>query len=127
MFRLAILFGAGNAALAIILGAFAAHTIQSTLSVRMLAVFNTSVDYHLYHALGLIVVGLLIKQRPISRALTYAVYLMLFGMIVFCGSLYALSLTGITKLGLITPFGGVAFIVAWLLVFIAFIKQEPQG
>ncbi|MBT8112881.1 MAG: DUF423 domain-containing protein [Gammaproteobacteria bacterium] len=126
MFRLAILLGAGNAVLAIILGAFAAHALQNTLSERMLAVFNTAVDYHLYHALGLIVLSLLIKQRPISKALKTAVYLMSFGIIVFCGSLYALSLSGILKLGMITPFGGVAFIIAWFLVLIAFIKQEPQ-
>lgn len=127
MFRLAILLGAGNAALAIMLGAFAAHAIRNNLSERMLAVFNTAVDYHLYHALGLIVLGLLVKQRPTSKALTTAIYLMLFGIIVFCGSLYALSLTGISKLGMITPFGGVAFIAAWILVLIAFIKQVPEG
>lgn len=127
MFRLAILLGAGNAALAIMLGAFAAHAIRNNLSERMLAVFNTAADYHLYHALGLIVLGLLVKQRPTSKALTTAIYLMLFGIIVFCGSLYALSLTGISKLGMITPFGGVAFIAAWILVLIAFIKQVPEG
>jgi len=59
MFRLAILLGAGNAALAIILGAFAAHAIKDKLPTRMLEIFNTAVDYHLYHALGLIVVALL--------------------------------------------------------------------
>jgi len=122
MSRLAILFGASNAALAIILGAFAAHAIKDTLSVRMLAIFNTAVDYHLYHALGLIVIGFLITIRPTSKVLSSAVYLMLLGIIIFCGSLYALSLTGITKLGMITPIGGIAFIVAWLLVCIAFIK-----
>ncbi|MEJ2116204.1 MAG: DUF423 domain-containing protein, partial [Gammaproteobacteria bacterium] len=67
MFRLAILLGAGNAALAIICGAFAAHIIQNTLNERMLAVFNTAVDYHLYHALGLIVIGMLLKQFPASN------------------------------------------------------------
>jgi uncharacterized membrane protein YgdD (TMEM256/DUF423 family) len=127
MFRLAILLGAGNAALAILLGAFAAHTIQNTISERMLVIFSTAVDYHLYHAIGLIVVGLLIKLHPISKLLKFAVYLMLFGIIVFCGSLYALSLTGITKLGMVTPFGGVAFIIAWLFVFIAFIKKESNN
>lgn len=124
MSRLAILLGAGNAVLAILLGAFAAHAIQNTLGVRMLAIFNTAVDYHLYHALGLIIIGLLIKNRPTSKALKIAVYLMLFGIIIFCGSLYALSLTGISKLGMITPIGGVAFIAAWMFVFVAFLKQE---
>jgi len=125
MSRLAILLGSSNAALAIVLGAFAAHAIQDTLSERMLAVFNTAVDYHLYHALGLIVIGLLISKCFTSKALRLAVYLMLFGIIVFCGSLYALSLTGITKFGMITPIGGIAFIIAWLLVFSAFIKHRP--
>ena len=123
MFRLAILLGAGNAVLAILFGAFAAHAIQNTVSERMLVIFSTAVDYHLYHALGLIAVGLLIKHHPISKLLNYAVYLMLFGIILFCGSLYTLSLTGITKLGMVTPFGGVAFIIAWLFVFIALIKK----
>ena len=123
MSRLAILFGAGNAVLAIMLGAFAAHAIKETLSERMLAIFSTAVDYHLYHALGLILLGLLMTQLPASKALTIAMYLMLFGIVVFCGSLYALSLSGITKLGMITPIGGIAFIAAWAFIFIAFVKQ----
>ena len=122
MFRLAILLGAGNAALAIVLGAFAAHAIKDSLSERMLAIFNTGVEYHLYHGLGLIILGILIKQFPSTILLNIAVYLMLFGIIIFCGSLYALSLTGITNFGMITPFGGVAFITAWICIVIAFIK-----
>ena len=124
MSRLAILLGAGNAVLAIMLGAFAAHAIQNILSARMLAIFSTAVDYHLYHALGLMIIGLLVNNRPTSKALIIAIYLMLFGIIIFCGSLYALSLTGISNLGMITPIGGVAFISAWMFVFVAFIKQE---
>lgn len=122
MFRLAILLGAGNAALAIVLGAFAAHAIKDSLSERMLAIFNTGVEYHLYHGLGLIILGILIKQFPSTILLNIAVYSMLFGIIIFCGSLYALSLTGITNFGMITPFGGVAFITAWICIVIAFIK-----
>lgn len=124
MSRLAILFGSSNAALAIILGAFASHAIKDSLSERMLTTFNTAVDYHLYHALGLIVIGLLTSLHPTSKELRLAVYLMLAGIILFCGSLYALSLSGITKLGMITPFGGVAFIIAWVLVFTAFAKHR---
>ena len=125
MSRLAILFGAGNAVIAIILGAFAAHAIKDSLSQRMLAIFNTAVDYHMYHALGLILLGFLMTQLPASKGLTIAMYLMLFGIVVFCGSLYALSLSGITKLGMITPIGGIAFIAAWALVLLSFIKQSP--
>lgn len=122
MYKLAILLGAGNAALAIICGAFAAHAIKNKLSERMLEVFNTAVDYHLYHALGLVVVGILIKLQPTFSILNFAVYLMIIGIILFCGSLYGLSLSGISKLGIITPFGGLAFIAAWVCVLIAFLK-----
>jgi len=123
MSRLAILLGAGNAVLAILLGAFAAHAVRDSLSAKMLSVFHTAVDYHLYHALGLIIVGLLINQRPNNRLLNTSVVTMLMGIIIFCGSLYALSLTGLTWLGMITPFGGIALVVAWALVLFAFIKQ----
>ncbi len=123
MSRLAILLGAGNAVLAILLGAFAAHAVRDSLSAKMLSVFQTAVDYHLYHALGLIIVGLLINQRPNNRLLNASVVTMLMGIIIFCGSLYALSLTGLTWLGMITPFGGIALVVAWALVLFAFIKQ----
>ncbi|MCZ6564947.1 MAG: DUF423 domain-containing protein [Gammaproteobacteria bacterium] len=123
MSRLAILLGAGNAVLAILLGAFAAHAVRDSLSAKMLSVFHTAVDYHLYHALGLIIVGLLINQRPNNRLLNASVVTMLMGIIIFCGSLYALSLTGLTWLGMITPFGGIALVVAWALVLFAFIKQ----
>ena len=126
MSRLAILLGSGNAALAIILGAFAAHAIKDSLSERMLIIFNTAVDYHLYHALGLIIIGLLVSLRPTSKALRIAIYLMLAGIFLFCGSLYTLSLSGITKFGMITPFGGVAFIIAWGLIFIAFVKHRQD-
>jgi len=122
MSKISILLGAGNAALAIIFGAFAAHAIKDKLSERMLDIFNTAVDYHLYHALGLILLGILMTHLPASKALQLSMYLMFVGIIVFCGSLYALSLTGITKLGMITPIGGLAFIAAWLCVFVAYIK-----
>ena len=124
MSRLAILLGTGNAVIAIIFGAFGAHAVQNKLNERMLEIFNTAVDYHLYHALGLIIVGLLITERPNSTLLPISVYLMLFGVFLFCGSLYALSLTGITKLGIITPFGGIAFIAAWTCIFFAFLQQQ---
>ena len=122
MFKLAIILGAGNAAIAIVFGAFAAHALKDKLNVRMLDVFNTATDYHLYHALGLIIVGILIKLQPSSILLNYALYMMLIGILLFCGSLYGLSLTNISKLGIITPFGGLAFIAAWICVLVAFIK-----
>ena len=122
MIRLAILLGAGNAALAIILGAFAAHGLKNTLSERMLTVFETGVQYHFYHALGLIIVGILIHQVGNGKLLHYAMLLMVIGIILFSGSLYALSLSGIKWLGMITPLGGISFIVSWILIFLAYLK-----
>ncbi len=116
MSRLAILLGAGNAALAILFGAFAAHALRNSMPEKMLSIFSTAVEYHLYHALGLVIVGLLIKQRLCNRFLNISVIAMLFGIIIFCGSLYLLSLTGKSWLGVVTPFGGVAFIASWISV-----------
>ena len=123
MSRLAILLGAGNAALAILLGAFAAHAFRNSMSEKMLSIFHTAVDYHLYHALGLIIVGLLINQHPNSQLLNISLVVMLIGIIVFCGSLYVLSLSGITWVGMITPFGGFAFIASWVLMLIAYLNK----
>jgi len=124
MSRLAILLGAGNAALAILFGAFAAHALRNSLPEKMLSIFQTAVDYHLYHALGLIVVGLLITQRPNSRLLNISAIAMLIGIIVFCGSLYLLSFSGKSWLGMITPLGGITFIVSWILVAIAYLTDD---
>ncbi len=122
MTRLAIILGASNAALAIILGAFAAHALEKSLSERMLSVFKTAVEYHLYHALGLIILGLLFLHCNESNLIRVAIYTMLAGIVLFSGSLYILSLTGTSWLGMITPLGGMAFIVAWILVVIAYLK-----
>ena len=126
MSRLAILLGAGNAALAILFGAFAAHALRNSLSEQMLSIFQTAVDYHLYHALGLIIIGLLICQRSYSRLLNLSAIAMLVGIIVFCGSLYLLSLTGKSWLGMITPLGEVTFIASWILIVIAYFKSDQD-
>lgn len=124
MSRLAILLGAGNAALAILFGAFAAHALRNSLSVRMLEIFQTGVDYHLYHALGLLIIGLLFNTRPASKLLKLALVGMLVGIILFCGSLYVLAITEAKWLGMITPFGGIAFIISWIMVFLAFLIRN---
>ncbi len=122
--RLAILLGSGNAVLAILLGAFAAHGLRNSLSDKMLSIFHIAVDYHLYHALGLIIVGLLITHQINQRLLELSMWFMQAGIIVFCGSLYLLSLSKLSWLGTITPFGGITFITSWLLVFIAFLRAD---
>ena len=105
--------GSFNAALAIALGAFAAHGLEKRLDERSLEVFHTAADFHLWHALGIILVGIIAKISTKENFSPIAV-LMNLGIILFCGSLYVLSTTGIKWLGMITPFGGTAFIVAWL-------------
>ena len=82
----------------------------------MLAVYQTGVQYHFYHALGLIAVGLILLHYPASKPVALSGWLMLTGIVLFSVSLYALSLTGVRGLGVITPFGGVAFLSAWALL-----------
>ena len=78
--------------------------------------YQTGVQYHFYHALGLIAVGLILLHYPESKPVALSGWLMLTGIVLFSVSLYALSLTGVRGLGVITPFGGVAFLSAWALL-----------
>ena len=110
------MLGAINAFLCVAFGAFGAHGLKQRLSVDMLAVYQTGVQYHFYHALGLIAVGLVLLHLPKSRPVVLSGWLMLTGIVLFSVSLYALSLTGIRALGMVTPFGGVAFLSAWALL-----------
>ena len=113
----------GLAALAAVaLGAFGAHALKSRLSAEMLSVWHTGVEYHIYHALGLLAVGLLAQQLPGSALLKWSGWAMLAGIVLFSGSLYALALSGERWLGAITPVGGVAFLVAWELVVAAVLR-----
>lgn len=119
-----IIVGAVNAALAVALGAFGAHALKERLSERYLAIWETAVQYQMFHAVGLLVIGILMSSSLFgpSTSLTWAGYLILAGIIIFSGSLYALSLSGISVLGAITPIGGVAFIIGWIMLIIAAIK-----
>lgn len=100
------------------LGAFGAHALKSRLSTDMLAVFETGVRYQMYHALALLAVGLLMTRTD-GRAIVLAGWSFTAGILLFSGSLYALTLTGITTLGAITPIGGLAFLVGWFALAIA--------
>lgn len=113
MARIFLALGAVNAFLCVALGAFGAHGLKQRLAPDMLAVYQTGVQYHFYHALGLLAVGLVLMHFPVSRLIKWSGWLMLAGIILFSLSLYALSLTGVRGLGAITPLGGVAFLSAW--------------
>jgi len=114
--KLFIALGALAAALGVALGAFGAHALKARLSADMLAVWQTAVQYHLWHALGLVAIGLLAQHLPASVPVRIGGWLMLAGIVLFSGSLYALALSGTRWLGAVTPFGGACFIVAWLAV-----------
>lgn len=119
MLKTWVALGAVNALLAVALGAFGAHGLKQHLSPEMLTIYKTGVDYHMWHALGLILIGALGAHLPGNVLLAWAGAIMVVGILLFSGSLYILSVTGIRWLGAITPFGGAAFIVAWALVLIA--------
>lgn len=117
--KLFVTLGALAAALGVALGAFGAHALKARLSADMLAVWQTAVQYHLWHALGLVAIGLLAQHLPASVPVRVAGWLMLAGIVLFSGSLYALALTGTRSLGAIAPFGGACLILAWLVVVFA--------
>lgn len=100
------------------LGAFAAHGLKSRLSAEYMAIFHTGVTYQLVHALALLGVAFLATQIP-GRLITWAGASFAIGILLFSGSLYVLTLTGISKFGIITPFGGLAFLIGWLCLGLA--------
>ncbi len=123
MAKFYLLLGSINALLVVLIGAFAAHGLKARLTVENMAIFQTGVQYHFYHAVGLILVGLIAWHIPTSPYLRWSAWLMITGIILFSGSLYVLSITNIRWLGMITPVGGMAFIIAWLLLSIGIIKS----
>lgn len=108
-----IALGAVNGALAVMAGAFGAHGLKARLTPELLATWNTAAEYHMYHALALLLVGAVAATQP-QVALQGPAWAFLVGIVLFSGSLYLLALSGIKVLGAITPVGGVAFIVGWL-------------
>jgi uncharacterized membrane protein YgdD (TMEM256/DUF423 family) len=106
------------------LGAFAAHGLKNRLSADYLAIFHTGVTYQLVHTLALLGVALLATHIP-GRIVTLAGISFVIGILLFSGSLYLLTMTGISKLGIITPFGGLAFLIGWLFLGLAAWRLQP--
>jgi uncharacterized membrane protein YgdD (TMEM256/DUF423 family) len=111
-----ITLGAFNGFLAVAFGAFAAHGLRGRIAENLLLVFEKGVDYQGFHAIALICVGLLLLHRPDSRALRWSGAAFLTGVLLFSGSLYALAITGARAWGMVTPFGGVGFLLGWILL-----------
>ena len=110
-----IIIGSLFAALAVILGAFGAHGMKARFSPEEMAIFETGVRYHVIHALGLILIGNL-GFHVSSDLLQLPAFIMAIGIVLFSGSLYVLVLSGSRWLGLVTPIGGLGFIIGWLLL-----------
>ncbi|MFZ1908478.1 MAG: DUF423 domain-containing protein [Burkholderiales bacterium] len=120
--KLFVAIGAAMAALAVVLGAFGAHALKARLPADMLEVYHTAVQYHFWHALGVLAVGLALQLSPEAGWLRTAGWLLTGGTVLFCGSLYLLALTGSKWLGAVTPLGGVAFILGWLALVVAALR-----
>lgn len=123
MLKLFVALGSINMLLSVALGAFGAHGLKSKISSEMLSVYQTGVHYHMIHALGLIFIGILSEKLGGTPLTAWTGWLMFAGIVLFSGSLYALSISDVKILGAITPLGGVAFIVSWLLLTISVWKS----
>lgn len=117
--------GAVLMALAVAAGAFGAHGLKARLDAYSMSVYEKAVFYHFVHALGILIVGLLALAQAITPATQSRVaWLLLIGIVLFSGSLYALAISGVRALGAITPFGGLAFIAGWLLLAYAALMRS---
>jgi len=113
MAKLFLFLGSISAMLAVVFGAFGAHALKSRFDDYAMGVFETAVQYHFYHSFALIIVGVVALSQPQTALLKSSGYLFFVGLIIFSGSLYLLSLTGLRWLGAVTPLGGLAFIAGW--------------
>ncbi len=121
--RLTYIFGALMAGLAVAIGAFGAHGLKDILMTHgRTETFDLAVRYQFYHAFALLITGILMKDFVIKR-LEYASLFFVAGILLFSGSLYILSLTNVTKLGAITPLGGVCFLLGWTFMILSFRRK----
>lgn len=128
-FPVIIAIGAVSALLAVAIGAFGAHGLEPYLKkIGRADTFETAARYQMYHSLALVGIGILIEvwrgQDARVKPLRMAGYWMLFGILVFSGSLYILCLTDVPKWGMVTPLGGLGFMGGWLMVLLACLKKE---
>lgn len=117
-----LIAGALSMSLAVLLGAFGAHALKSSLTPQMLATYHTGVDYQFYHSIGLLIIGLTgfhYQSKWLHRAGT----LLILGIVLFSGSLYIISLSGVKGIGIITPIGGLSFVAGWICLAIGLWKH----
>lgn len=110
-------------ALAVGFGAFGAHIVQDSLTPERFKVYKTGVEYHFYHALGLLILGSVSMKIHDNKWLEWSGYCLVAGIFIFSGSLYLLTLTDTGWLGAITPIGGAAFIAGWIFLALGVLKS----
>lgn len=120
--RIGAIFAAGGVAA----GAFGAHALRERIDARSLEIFETAARYQMYHALAIIAVGM-IEASGARGTIRVAGWAFSLGILLFSGSLYALSVTGIKKLGMITPIGGLLFLIGWLLLAAASVSKSANS
>lgn len=125
MARTILITGALVALLGVAGGAFGAHGLRSLLSEHMMNVFETGVRYQVFHALAMLCAGLSLAYAP-TRYFQYAAWAFFLGIVLFSGSLYVLSVSGVRALGMITPLGGLCFLVGWALLAWGYWKAFPS-
>ena len=108
----------------VLLGAFGAHGLRDMLSPAMLSVYKTGVDYHMWHALALMGVAVLMRHNSDLKLLRYAAWFFISGIVVFSGSLYLLACLNMTWLGMITPLGGLSLIGGWAMLALFALKHK---
>lgn len=123
--KLCWLFASLGGMLAVICGAFGAHALKEKLTPVMLGAWQTAVSYQFYHVFALLIIGVLLHMGWQSRWLMFAAMAFMVGIVLFCGSLYWLSLGGPRWLGPVTPMGGLAFIFGWLMLMFALLQLSP--
>lgn len=127
MTRFFLFSGAILAASGVALGALGAHALKSVLTEPMLDAWKTGVLYQLFHALGLLIIGLLLQLHPESRGLVWAGSLLLIGCLCFSGSIYGLATTDLRWLGPVTPLGGLLMIGGWIGLAVSAWRLFPPG
>lgn len=109
--------------LAVVFGAFGAHGLKPHLDTQMMQAYQTGVQYHFYHTLALLANALALKLYSDSKMLKKSAFFYALGIVLFSGSLYLMALTGIRWLGVITPIGGLSFIIGWLCLWFGATKE----
>ena len=119
--KLFLIIGAINGFLAVALGAFGAHGLEGKISEKAIETWEKAVNYQMFHTMALLATGFLLTKIQ-SAGITWAGWMFFIGIILFSGTLYLYSTTGVKTFAMITPLGGIAFLIGWILIGYAVVK-----